>query len=146
MIKISFTVQQNDPARQIKYKSSQKIEFPESVTPEALKQQLQNVFNPVTAPILDHTVDCAKRVNPSAVPDVPALPSPMASISSETVDTHTDLPGKKLATEKQVAAMKSICASHGLDPCQVARDHGVEKLEQMSSKDCWKFIHQQSQQ
>jgi|GEM_PF-4514679 len=144
MITIRLTVQQNDFARQLKCKSSQKIEFPEAVTPDALKQQLQDVFEAMTAPILAHPANYAKRVSPSAVPDVPALPPSITSIPPNGTAPHVNSPVKKLATEKQIAAMKSICAGHGLDPRQVARDHGVEKLEQMSSKDCWNFINQQS--
>jgi len=144
MITIRLTVQQNDPARQLKCKSSQKIEFPEAVTPEALRQQLHDVFDAVTAPILTPPGNCAKRVNPSAVSDVPALPPPITSVPPEGATPQVNFPGKKLATAKQIAAMKSICTSHGLDSCQVAQRHGVEMLEQMSSKDCWDFINQQS--
>ena len=146
MIKISLVIQQNDPNGKFSYKNGQEIEFPEAVTTDALKQQLHDVFDAVSAPVIDHVARMSKSIGAPMSHHVKSLLLPSSPFDAGDSGNRCGQPTKKLATEKQIAAIKTICAGRGIDPSQIASEHGAEKIELMSSKDCWKFINQQSQQ
>ena len=142
MIKIGISIQHDDPNSPCNYRGVLEVKLPDVRTAEELKQHLRDAFEAVSSPViaqLGHgdSHDLGQRI-PSVRKDQPhLLPPPVMNKPSKSISGE-----QKQSTEKQIAAINKICQDHHLDPAQVARDYGVNRLEDINGKDSWQFINQ----
>jgi hypothetical protein len=107
---------------------------------EELKQHFQDILEGFGQPVMKKIEGIV--VESQATPHLLEQPTD-DHLPTEPAD-HLKQFNKKIeyGTEKQLKTIKGICNNNPAELDKVASNHGVQRIENMSKKDCWKFINE----
>jgi len=138
MTKINLGMQQHFPNST--YSCAVEIEISEDASQDELKQEVKATLKTIREAIQDDVAE--------AMPvDIKALPVTGSNIDSkprthppQVQKTLTSRKTPKPASAKQLSYVQNICNERGIDPTEVAQQHGVQDIEHLSGQACWRFI------
>jgi len=98
------------------------LELSEVKSPEEFREYLR-----ITQDAMRQSTNSENNMT-QAIPAVPSQSHPSRSVQAT-------------ATSRQVAAAMKICSNNGISPEDVARQYGVTSLKDVSSRDIWQYIN-----
>ena len=139
MLKLNASYAKKVPAEEEyssqSYHASMEVELPDGLSGEALQERIHATFNLVRNSVEAelHGKNLALQPDNSRQNE---LPNHAQNNSSQRANPR-DIP----ASPKQISYLLDLARNHGITPQQIAAQHGVADIQQLSKRQCSELIN-----